>query len=265
MNLLRVPEFDLKGGKLQSGFQLSEEGHYAVPRMQVNKKTRLRVEAELRPQIADGIRAARKSLGLTQASLAEALGSSQGAITRWEREIDSPPVAVFNILAKLVPDEQRDFWLQLSGDAYRDLDMNDLRSIPVLHDAAAAGTPRVVDENEIDFNLLFPPKLLPSGGKLVGVRVSGDSMSPILEDGYIALLDVSQRQPSKLVGKMVAARQGDGITLKWLRRQKGDIYLLVPQNTSQRHDIEFVSQEGDWSIVGEVVKWIGQPHLPKRK
>ena len=92
-------------------------GLYAEPRMAVNQKTRLRVSADLRPFIADALRAARKSLGYNQTQLAEALGSSQGAVTRWERKIDSPPVSAFGMLARLVPEDQKDFWLELSGGA----------------------------------------------------------------------------------------------------------------------------------------------------
>jgi len=235
--------------------------------MEVNKKTRLRVTADLRPQIADGLRAARKSLGLTQTALAEALGSSQGAITRWEREIDSPPVSVFALLAKLVPDEQRALWLELQGGptAEDDAMSSAMRSIPVLRDAAAAGTARVIDEREIDYALLFPPRLLPPGGKLVGIKVAGDSMSPILESGYIAITDVSQRDPAKLVNRMVAARDEDGVTIKWLRKQKVSLYLLVPQNTSPRHPVRILDAGDNWSIVGKVVKWIGEPPPPPKE
>ena len=117
---------------------------------------------------------------------------------------------------------------------------------------------------EVDYILHFPPHMLPRGGKLIaGCGVAGDSMSPLLEDGYIALVDVSLHEPNRLIGKMVAAREADGITLKWLRKQ-GDVYLLVPQNTSPRHSIQILSTEGEWSIVGEVVKWIGEPPSAKR-
>lgn len=234
--------------------------------MEVNKKTRLRVTADLRPQIADGLRAARKALGLTQTALAEALGSSQGAVTRWERKIDSPPISAFLVLAELVPEEQRAFWIELAGGSPSEEEAvtSHLRSIPVLRDAAAAGTPRIIEEKEIDYTLLFPPHLLPAGGKLVGIKVYGDSMAPILETGYVALIDIAQRQATKLVDKMVAVREGDGVTLKWLRKQE-DLYLLVPQNTSPRHPVRIMKAEGDWSIIGEVVKWIGTPRPVKRK
>jgi SOS-response transcriptional repressor LexA len=139
------------------------------------------------------------------------------------------------------------------------------RQVPVLRDAAAAGTPRAIDEGEIEYTLTFPPSLLPRGGKLFGVKIEGDSMSPFLETGYVVLIDVASRSPERLAGRMVAAREGDGLTIKWLRKQGDGVYLLVPQNTSLRHQIHIMHADGDWSIVGEVVKWIGEPPPPPKR
>jgi len=254
------------GRTIHGGNQLSKEGHYAEPRMESTQKTRLRVPDELRPEIADALRAARRSLGYTQNQLAEVLGSSQGAITRWERAIDSPPISAISILARIVPQEQKAFWFSAGAISDNRWDgVSGMRQIPILRDAAAAGTPRDVDEREIDFTLSFPSKMLPNSGRIIGVRVVGDSMSPILEEGYIALIDVTRRKADELVGRMIAARDKDGVTLKWLRRQSKDLYLLLPHNTSQRHPVQVIEPGGEWSLIGEVVKWIGEPHPPKRK
>ena len=88
-------------------------------------------------------------------------------------------------------------------------------------------------------------------------------MAPVVGDGYIVIVDVSRRDPKKLVERMVAAREGDGVTIKWLRRD-GDTYLLVPQHVTPRHQVRIMRQEGDFSIVGEVIKWIGQPPLARK-
>lgn len=133
-----------------------------------------------------------------------------------------------------------------------------MRAIPVLRDAAAAGTARVVDEREIEYTLILPRQMLRSASNIVGVKIYGDSMSPVLEANYIALIDCSRRNAIDLINKIVAARDGDGITVKWLRREDG-FYLLVPENTDLRHPIKVLKAEADCSIVGEVVKWIGTP------
>lgn len=110
-----LSEFSAQRSKIHGGYQLSKKAIYAEPRMNVNKKTRLRVSAADRPEIAEAFRLARKNLGLTQSELAEELGSSQGAITRWERGKDSPPVSALLALAELVPPAEKGFWISTAG------------------------------------------------------------------------------------------------------------------------------------------------------
>jgi SOS-response transcriptional repressor LexA len=76
------------------------------------------------------------------------------------------------------------------------------------------------------------------------------------------IIDAAQHDPKKLVGQMVAAREGDGVTIKWLRKDKND-YLLVPQHVSPKFPVRIMRDEDDWSVVGVVVKWIGYPSLGK--
>jgi SOS-response transcriptional repressor LexA len=265
MNTSSFLKFDMNGGKIHGGYQLSGNGHYAEPRMEVNKKTRLRVTADLRPEIAEGLRAVRRSLGLTQIELAQLLGSSQGAITRWERAIDTPPVPVFLLLAELAPEDQRAFWIELSGgrSLERETVTGNVRSIPLLKHAAAAGTPRAVEEDEIERVIALPKDWLPRGGSLVAVKVKGDSMSPILETGYIVVVDITRRDPKALVGSMVIAREDNEVTIKWLRSDQ-DVYMLVPHHTTQRHPVRVYPKGKGLHIVGEVVNWTGWPYSTKK-
>ena len=145
---------------------------------------------------------------------------------------------------------------------------SEYRRVPLLKDAAAAGTPRAIDEKEIETYLTLPEQWIGRKSSITAIRVVGDSMLPILDDGYIALVDTSVRDPKRLVNQMVAARADDGVTIKWLRREKGhgsDMYLLVPQNTSQRHPVRVITEGSESvSIVGIVVKWIGEPPPPRK-
>jgi hypothetical protein len=46
------------------------------------------------------------------------------------------------------------------------------------------------------------------------------------------LIDLTQKDPKRLVNDMVAARDAEGgVTIKWLRKI-GNYYMLVPQHTS---------------------------------
>jgi transcriptional regulator with XRE-family HTH domain len=51
-------------------------------------------------KIGPNIRTIRKALGMTQTELAEKLGTTQYAVTNWERELNNPPAAILPELAK---------------------------------------------------------------------------------------------------------------------------------------------------------------------
>ena len=214
--------------------------------------------------ISSRIKDLRKLLGWNQTKLAEACDVTQAQVSRWEKGLDKPSAGALYAISRLAPDGEQEYWKDSMGVAFavKALD-SDLREVPVLVDAAAAGTPRAIDERQVDYTMALPRRLLRSGGNVQAVPVEGDSMSPILENGYLAFIDVAVREPAKLVGKMVAARDGTGVTLKWLRKQS-KLYLLVPQHTSPRHQVQVMQDEGEWSIVGEVIGWFGTPP-PERK
>lgn len=82
-------------------------------------------------------------------------------------------------------------------------------------------------------------------------------MEPMVLDGHVVIVDTDQNDPAHLVDEMVAARD-DGITIKWLREDEGE-YMLMPNHVSPRFPIRRLRPGGGVSIVGRVVKWIGEP------
>ncbi len=219
-------------------------------------------------EIARRLKALRVQRGWNQTQLAEACAVTQTQISRWEHAQDRPNSPAMAKLALMAAEADRDWWLSqagLSGLGLTGAESadGDVRNIPLLRDPAAAGTPRVVEEKEIERQIPFPSDWLPRGGKIYALKIKGDSMSPVIEPDTIVLVDIAQRDAAKLVGRMVVAREGNGITVKWLRKDH-DIYLLVPQHVSLRHPVRIMQPESDLSIVGVVVKWIGEPP-PARK
>jgi transcriptional regulator with XRE-family HTH domain len=97
------------------GINSPEKTHYAEPRMNVKSKTRLRVTADERPEISRAFRDARISVGLSQDGLAQRLGGSQDAISRWERGIDSPPISALLSLVEMLPEKDRAWWRERIG------------------------------------------------------------------------------------------------------------------------------------------------------
>jgi SOS-response transcriptional repressor LexA len=220
-----------------------------------------------------------------QAALARIMGIRQQSVSRWIRGEKEPSVASYAILLKLANEKEQpalfDRYLQRTGaeEVNEDLHkrksqlrnkvseigkqsaMYEAVSIPLLKDPAAAGTARAINEREIETVLTFPREFVGKGSGLVALKVSGDSMAPFIETGYIVLVDTSEREPKRLVNTMVAARESDGVTIKWLRRE-GSQFMLVPQHTSLRHPVRLVGPDKDVSIIGKVIKWLGEPPKP---
>ncbi len=248
-----------------------------------------------KPAWALKIKATRTRLGMNQGDFAAKLKTTQSNVSKWEAGEYKPSPELFMRMAELAGWDHPDAlafmeWGGVPGSFLKgesekglvpsvliekalqqktikidlsDRDTPEVRNIPLLKDAAAAGTARAVNEKEIEAIVPFPRIWIGNSGNLYAIKVDGDSMSPILESGYIAIVDVTQRDPKKIINRMVAARERDGVTIKWLRHQDG-LYLLVPQHTSQDHPVRVMREEGEWSIAGVVVKWIGQPPPPKK-
>jgi SOS-response transcriptional repressor LexA len=219
------------------------------------------IHAEVRPEIGKRIRELRKRLNLTQEGLAAHCKVHQGMIARWESGELQVPGDALVIIGRLASEPDKWWWWQLIG--LKEEDFGSVRAegryalVPLLKEAVAAGTGRIVTEKEIDSYLTFPKEWLPARN-VTALKVKGDSMSPIIEDGYIVLVDTSQRDPGRLIGSMVAAREDDAVTIKWLRKE-GKFYQLVPQHTSVRHPVRILTPDQDFGIVGRVIKWIGEP------
>lgn len=236
-------------------------------------------------RVADRISHARRNvLKLTQAEFATRMDVSQANVSKWESGKLEPETHHLMKLASLLDGRTESlYFLEAAGvpagffmgdPRYAEdimpsefggsaLPVPPLYQVPLLRDAAAAGTPRAMEENEIEAYIPVLKSWMPRGSALVAMRVSGDSMSPILLDSYVVVIDMAQRDPKKLVGKMVAARSTSGVTIKWLRNDSG-IYMLIPQHTSPRFPIAVLNEGDGWGIVGAVVHWMGFPPAARK-
>jgi len=247
------------------------------------------------PRWAQKITEVRKKLGLSQTAFAQALGVGQGNVSKWERGDNRPVPDVFVRIAALVQGQDRFFFWEEAGlpseffmgtaentmpseivratkrviaESFapandRATKTGDAALVPLMTGSAAAGNPRAIESRDIEEYLALPKRMLPQSGTIVAVRVKGDSMAPLVNDGNTVLIDLSVRDPKQLVGRMVVAHNSDGVTVKFLRKDKQD-FLLVPYNISPRHDVMVFRPKDGWSIVGAVVMWIGAPGSSKR-
>ena len=129
--------------------------------------------------------------------------------------------------------------------------------IPVLRDEAAAGSPREINERDIDSFIAVPSKFVPKGmGAYSGIYIRGDSMEPVLRDRFIVVVDHMQRDPSRLRGRMVAALAQGGVLVKWLARESRRDRLVLRSENPAYEDIVLESPETN-PIIGDVVFWWG--------
>ncbi len=214
-------------------------------------------------------------MGVDQTALGEDIGVSQGTVSEWESGEHPAPAMALMALGRL-DYANTTWWYEQAGPKFaerlkllqaiqkvraeRFAKTQDPRIawIPLLHDSVAAGPPREIDERDIELEMPFTSDLLPRGGKLYALRVAGNSMTPIVNEGYVVIVDMNQREPGKLVGRMVAAREDNAVTIKWLRSDK-DLFLLVPHHVSLDIPVRVMREEDDQAIVGAVIKWVGYP------
>ena len=204
----------------------------------------------------------RQARVLGQIQFAQILGVDQGSLAKWEKGIRPMPVSAILKMVELAQTiEEKDDWLQHAGislqDSADDPSPRMARQVPLLKNAASLGTAEAQREEGIERIWSIPKDWLPKRGEIYAVKVDDESMSPILEPGFVVVVDVSKRDEKLLVNKMVVTKDEEGVKLRWLRRDLG-MYLLIPQDL-QRHPISGLSTQRGQGIVGEVVMWTGWP------
>jgi SOS-response transcriptional repressor LexA len=243
------------------------------------------------------IRKLRKRLDLSQEELGKILGSSTMAISRWERGTNPPPSALIQLgilgkqtdcwyfwgLAGLTAHDVMQVLPQTMADAApRDVPLIErvsagankkqrgvasaLVAIPVLPLTAAATREKGSSHHELDWavpeNLIAAPtQWCPNPAQTFCLRVKGDSMQPLLHDGYILVVDRKQNSVEALEGQMVVAHhQRLGMVVSRLFKLQGN-RLLIPDNRA--HDA--VPFGAGWRIIGRVLWWMGVPRREVEK
>lgn len=137
--------------------------------------------------------------------------------------------------------------------------LRDQVQLPVLEDRIAAGLGREINYQDVESYVAIPVRFAPKGpGSYIGVRVRGDSMEPIIKDGFIVVVDIKNDDPARLHGQIVAARHEEGSTIKRLAREsKADKLILHSENPAY-NDIILTKWKRN-PIIGEVVFWWGFP------
>lgn len=175
------------------------------------------------------IRQLRKERGLTQEQLGEMLSPkvNRAAINKWEAgrvsNIKRSHIAQMATIFGVDPVK-----LMCFGDSLplkNATPLNDTVRIPLLG-KVAAGTP-LFNEGNIIGEEYVDPRMVADGSSLFALRVSGDSMTPVLQNGDILIV---REQPDADDGDIVVATvNGEEACVKKLKRYP-DALALVSLN-----------------------------------
>jgi SOS-response transcriptional repressor LexA len=246
----------------------------------------------------------RQRFELSQTAFGKRFHSSEKAVSRWERGAQEPTASSYIELGNLAGDSQCwCFWvraglrhedlMQVVPQLRRRLSQNKLPNIEVVHAGTGVKTPTATKLQLIAIPLLkvvaaslgqkgdnvpllhgapvenmiaAPQDWCPNPATTSCLRVRGDSMNPVIGDGYILAVDSSQSDRGDPNGKIVIAWHKDiRLTVSRFRRYD-HTGVLLPENP--KYESVTLDAKNKWKILAKVLWWIGKeddPCLPNRE
>jgi transcriptional regulator with XRE-family HTH domain len=234
----------------------------------------------------------RQSLKLTQGEFGKRLKVSAMAVSRWERGDAEPPADAYIRLGNIADDPLCWFFWEHAGlstadvmrvlpTASRRLRQGRIATVQVVH-AGAAGSLKparfvaipilpvraatsCVDGDEVsDLDQLNPEAIwavpaewCPNPASTISLQVMGNSMSPLILDGYIIAVDTSDVSSANLIGQIVVARniREKRLLVSRLIKFDGSEALVSDQRDQQS---VLMGDGSSWRIVGRVLWWTGK-------
>lgn len=136
----------------------------------------------------------------------------------------------------------------------------DYAAVRLLKDASAGARLSEIEEQDVDgWTLVYASKewMRHDAEFYTCVRMRGYSMYPVLAPGDIVAIDHLDCDPQELADKMVAFREGEGATVRWLRSHPARGLLIgEPENRDERDStIILGTEEAKESLIGKVAWW----------
>jgi len=245
------------------------------------------------PPWAKAIRSLRASLGLNQGEFGSRIGFSAMAVSRWERGAQEPPSHGYIALGNLAPKSScwyfweraglrtenvlrviptlekitrtsklQNFEIVNAGSGPKKATAKiSLVAVPLL-DVAAASTHEkgdnlsLLSDAPVESMIAAPKDWCPNPAYTSCLRVRGDSMAPLINDGYFVAVDSSQIDLKNLDGKIVIAWHKDvGLAIARFRRYD-HTDVLVPENST--YSSVTISAKQPWKIIASVLWWLGK-------
>jgi phage repressor protein C with HTH and peptisase S24 domain len=230
-----------------------------------------------RPEWAVQIERLRERLHLNQAGLARLLNVSPMAVSRWERAVNEPEATYYIHMGTLAGDPDCWYFWQRAGlpasDIKRALRKTKTHrssqmvtpeagenTVPLL--ALTAGTTGVGDNTpnldqatEIS-KLAVPTDWSENQSSLRCIRVAGEGMAPLISDGSVVAVDLSQFDSAKLNNSIVLAWHKDfGLIVRRLKKFGATEVLVVE---SERNGASTLTLDRNWRILGRIVWWMSR-------
>ena len=243
----------------------------------------------LKKDYALQIRKLRAALGITQHALAERLRVQSQVVSSWEQGRREPSATSYQLLAWLAAPEQAWFFLGKIGVTKQLVEAkwpqklrapskkerpassatsippsaeergNSQVQIPVLRDDAVPGAAGEIREQDIESFLVVPDKFLPKQpAAYIGIYQRGNAMREDLPDGFIAVVDRTNRSIEELIGRMVGVVVQDRVLVRWLGEESRPDQLILRPGNPQEKNIILILPESN-PILGDVVFWWGLP------
>ena len=123
-----------------------------------------------------------------------------------------------------------------------------VKKIPVVS-KISAGLPIYSEENLIDY-IYFATNKLNSDKEEFGLKVSGDSMDKIFQDGDIVVVEKDSIVENGQLG--VVMINGYNATVKRIR-YNGDQIILIPESNNSNHYPQVYGKDDEVKVIGRVV------------
>jgi SOS-response transcriptional repressor LexA len=235
----------------------------------------------------------RRRLDLTQSEFAARINYSAMALSRWESGAYEPTseayVQMGNLadgqeaiwfwtraglksseLSRMMPEAETvrdkakfpDFEIVVAGSGAKRAAAKikaELVAIPVLN--AHAGSHGLTGDNILDFDqaevtdvVAAPALWCPNPTATNCLRVRGSSMSPLILDGDVVVVDSSQHNDVDLNGKIVVAwHRKTGLSLSRFLMVKG---LRLLESENRNYKSVSIQRDRSWRLMGKVLWWI---------
>lgn len=193
------------------------------------------------------IKSRRKELNLTLEQVGDLVGVGKSTVRKWETgDIENMKRDKIVKLAKAL--RVSPSYIMGIDEEQPQLETLPVKKIPVVS-KISAGLPIYSEENLIDY-IYFATNKLNSDKEEFGLKVSGDSMDKIFQDGDIVVVEKDSVVENGQLG--VVMINGYNATVKRIR-YNGDQIILIPESNNTNHYPQVYGKDDEVKIIGRVV------------